>query len=619
MGAYLSKPVTDKVSSDEHNEILICGASSMQGWRIYQEDAHNTCLNYDENQALFAVYDGHGGSEVAVYTAAELPEFIKKTESYKNGKYSQALTDAFLDFDSTLVESDVQAILKEIAGSKEKDDSDYDGEEVDHLCREASMPLEEVIAKYSEDGTIHFQSPNIRPRKKIESISLSENEGCSSSSLVDEVNDSSDPEDSANNSIESSSSKINSSTCSEENSLIEENSKSPNKTVEESVQISHIEENITTASLCNGLPKEVEKQGSTVKSLKEISSNSISENIKKKNLCSESDSEKSVKVEVDAKITSIPSSKEEEENQVLVADAGLVNGESSPKLFNGKIKDEGGGKENCDSSINDEKSEEDKETKYEHKEVNGKLPQITESKSGKGKGKSKGKSLLSNALAQAMKPGYDSGCTACVALLNGHDLYVANVGDSRCVVCRNGQALDMSIDHKPEDELEAARIRQAGGRITADGRVNGGLNLSRALGDHSYKQNKNHTAANQMISPLPDIQTLKLTPEDSFMVIACDGIWNSMSSQQVCDFINERLDSHKKLSTIAEEMFDHCLSPDAHGDGTGCDNMTCIIVKFSNSVSVSEKVKRPYEENELEKSDSSPQDKRRKLDTDIAE
>lgn len=41
----------------------------------------------------------------------------------------------------------------------------------------------------------------------------------------------------------------------------------------------------------------------------------------------------------------------------------------------------------------------------------------------------------------------------------------------------------MSIDHKPEDELEAARIRQAGGRITADGRVNGGLNLSRALGN----------------------------------------------------------------------------------------------------------------------------------------
>ncbi|RXG63747.1 hypothetical protein Avbf_13168 [Armadillidium vulgare] len=109
MGAYLSKPVTDKVSSDEHNEFL-------KMWS----------------------------------------KFYARMEGLSRN-------------------------------------SDYDGEEVDHLCREASMPLEEVIAKYSEDGTIHFQSPNIRPRKKIESSSLPENEGCSSSSLVDEFNDSSDP------------------------------------------------------------------------------------------------------------------------------------------------------------------------------------------------------------------------------------------------------------------------------------------------------------------------------------------------------------------------------------------------------------------------------------------
>lgn len=36
------------------------------------------------------------------------------------------------------------------------------------------------------------------------------------------------------------------------------------------------------------------------------------------------------------------------------------------------------------------------------------------------------------------EPGSDSGCTAVVALLKGNELYVANAGDSRCVVCRNG-------------------------------------------------------------------------------------------------------------------------------------------------------------------------------------
>lgn len=45
-----------------------------------------------------------------------------------------------------------------------------------------------------------------------------------------------------------------------------------------------------------------------------------------------------------------------------------------------------------------------------------------------------------------------------------------------------GKAVDMSYDHKPEDEVELARIKNAGGKVTMDGRVNGGLNLSRAIG-----------------------------------------------------------------------------------------------------------------------------------------
>ena len=53
---------------------------------------------------------------------------------------------------------------------------------------------------------------------------------------------------------------------------------------------------------------------------------------------------------------------------------------------------------------------------------------------------------------------------------------------SRCVVCRDGQAMEMSFDHKPEDEPEMKRIKNAGGKVTPDGRVNGGLNLSRAIG-----------------------------------------------------------------------------------------------------------------------------------------
>ena len=71
-------------------------------------------------------------------------------------------------------------------------------------------------------------------------------------------------------------------------------------------------------------------------------------------------------------------------------------------------------------------------------------------------------------------------------MLRDDQLYVANAGDSRCVLCHDGKAVNMSDDHKPEDPAEQERIVTAGGRVTCDGRVNGGLNLSRAIGTFTY-------------------------------------------------------------------------------------------------------------------------------------
>ena len=82
-----------------------------------------------------------------------------------------------------------------------------------------------------------------------------------------------------------------------------------------------------------------------------------------------------------------------------------------------------------------------------------------------------------------LQPGFDSGCTAVVAVKYGDEVHVANAGDSRCVISRQGKAIEMSFDHKPEDKIELERIQKAGGWVTPDGRVKGGLNLSRALGE----------------------------------------------------------------------------------------------------------------------------------------
>lgn len=54
--------------------------------------------------------------------------------------------------------------------------------------------------------------------------------------------------------------------------------------------------------------------------------------------------------------------------------------------------------------------------------------------------------------------GPSAGCTAVCAVVRGNELYVANAGDSRCVLCRNGTAVAMTQDHKPTDAEEYDRI-----------------------------------------------------------------------------------------------------------------------------------------------------------------
>ena len=83
------------------------------------------------------------------------------------------------------------------------------------------------------------------------------------------------------------------------------------------------------------------------------------------------------------------------------------------------------------------------------------------------------------------------GSTACVAVvrkeINHHVLYVANAGDSRAIlVNKAGKVIELSYDHKPDNEGEMIRIKAAGGFVD-DGRVQGIIAVSRAIGDWEYK------------------------------------------------------------------------------------------------------------------------------------
>ncbi|KAL8215820.1 hypothetical protein R6Q57_022657 [Mikania cordata] len=172
------------------------------------------------------------------------------------------------------------------------------------------------------------------------------------------------------------------------------------------------------------------------------------------------------------------------------------------------------------------------------------------------------------------------GSTACVAIIRNNQLVVANAGDSRCVISRKGQASDLSKDHKPDLQVEKERIYNAGGYIQY-GRVNGSLNLARAIGDMELKRNRALPPEKQILTANPDINIVELCEDDDFLVLACDGIWDCMSSQQLVDFIHEQLKIESKLSAVCERVFDRCLAPISGGEG--CDNMTMILVQFNKS------------------------------------
>jgi serine/threonine protein phosphatase PrpC len=88
-----------------------------------------------------------------------------------------------------------------------------------------------------------------------------------------------------------------------------------------------------------------------------------------------------------------------------------------------------------------------------------------------------------------------------------------------------GKATPLSFDHKPTNPTERQRIQKAGGFVNAEGRVNGNLNLSRAIGDLTYKKNKRFNMKEQQITSFPDVRSVPITPKVDFIIMGCDGIW----------------------------------------------------------------------------------------------
>lgn len=482
-------------------------------------------LDFDKNASLFAVYDGHGGAEVALYCAQNLPKFLKIHEEYKKGNYERALQLAFIDFDGTLVQEAVIEELKKLvptdkAGDSETEDED-DDEDLAELCQESDMPLEQLIEKYKENrggasavakvkaseasGSKPI-SPNLRGRRAQRSADAAKNGEGSSGSAGGS----------------SSSSKVTSSKVEEGTSSAESKA--------------NVVEEPSTAEAPESTSSEIKEVVTNGDSTSKSPDTTISNNSTDKETVSPAGSASTASV-------ATPPSGETKEKKVIAEDDDTSSSDEEDASYNIGNGDGVAADSDDDDDEGEEEEDEDEDDEDDDEDDSDDelYPEEEEDDS------------FLNSMLEA--PGTSSGCTAVVALLVDRELFVANAGDSRCVVCRDGQAVEMSLDHKPEDTEELERIKKAGGRVTMDGRVNGGLNLSRAIGDHGYKMNKALKPEEQMISAKPDIKHITVSPTDEFMVIACDGIWNFMTSEEVVQFVKVRLnDGREKLSTICEEV-----------------------------------------------------------------
>jgi len=172
-----------------------------------------------------------------------------------------------------------------------------------------------------------------------------------------------------------------------------------------------------------------------------------------------------------------------------------------------------------------------------------------------------------------------AGCTSVVAVIVGQTLVVANAGDSRAVICRSGGVTEpLSFDHKPLQNREMNRITNSGGFVNQFGRVNGNLNLSRSIGDLKYKQVPGIPPSEQMITAEPDILSTSLRTGDEFIILGCDGIWDCLTNEECVKYVHDRIDS-KTPHEIGIEMLDEIVSADPRASqGIGGDNMTIMIV-----------------------------------------
>jgi serine/threonine protein phosphatase PrpC len=177
------------------------------------------------------------------------------------------------------------------------------------------------------------------------------------------------------------------------------------------------------------------------------------------------------------------------------------------------------------------------------------------------------------------------GSTATTALLLGNWLFCSNTGDSRTMICRNFKAVPMTQDHKPAREDEFNRIKAAGGFVISN-RVMGELAVSRAFGDVEFKkgfssliedEDANESNADDFVGPLiiaePEVQVTIIDENDQFLLLACDGLFDVFTEDEVVVFVKREMEKHGDTQLCCQN-----ITYEAINKRNSRDNVSVILV-----------------------------------------
>lgn len=159
-----------------------------------------------------------------------------------------------------------------------------------------------------------------------------------------------------------------------------------------------------------------------------------------------------------------------------------------------------------------------------------------------------------------------SGTTAIVVYQDGHNVTIANAGDSRAVLVTNDGVRRITYDNKATNPSGIFRVTRVGGIIRGVHLMmpNGnGLAVSRALGDREYRN---------VVIPNPNVYQGVITKNDKALILACDGVWDVVSDDLAANIVK---------SSINPKIASRHLVAQAYGRGSG-DNLSAVVIGFTH-------------------------------------